>query len=85
MSHALHISDEAYDTLTAVARERGQTPEAFIEAWAAEQAQALAEADRDPHTDPRYETFEAFFRGLGMAEEEIQRAKQVAETEDADL
>jgi DNA/RNA-binding domain of Phe-tRNA-synthetase-like protein len=78
MSHVVTLSDAAFHTLEAIASEQGQTPEALIEAWAAQQAQTRRSADRDPHTDPHYENYEEFFRGLGMSEEEIRQAKEAA-------
>jgi hypothetical protein len=82
MSQILSISDEAYRKLLALANERGQTPEALIEAWI---AAFQAETSRDPYTDPRYQTFEEFFEELGMTSEEIRQAKEKAKTGDADL
>ena len=82
MSQTLSISDEAYRTLCALASESGKTPEALIEAWV---AAAQAEAERDPYTDPRYQTFEEFFRALGMTAEEIRQARENAKAGDADL
>ena len=35
-------------------------------------------ADRDPITDPRYETFEEFFAGLGMSPDEIKTVQENA-------
>jgi hypothetical protein len=82
MSQTLSISDEAYRMLTALAHKRGQSPEAVVEVLIAE---ARAEAERDPYADPRYQSFEEFFRDLGMTEEDIQQAKENAKAGDADL
>jgi hypothetical protein len=82
MSQMLALSEEAYTTLMALANERGQSPEAVVEDLI---AAAQADATRDPHTDPRYQTFEEFFRGLGMTSEEIRQARQSAKAADADV
>jgi hypothetical protein len=85
MSHTISLSEAAYQTLSTLANEQGTTPEALIEAWAAQQAQVHAESERDPYTDPRYQTFDEFFLGLGMTEDEIREAKLAAQASDADV
>lgn len=76
MRHTIDLSDESYDILVRLAQERGQTPQALIEAWVAEQANPAP--PRDPRTDPRYYTTEEWFRHLGASEERIQRIKEQA-------
>jgi len=83
MGRVISISEEAYRALSALAGKQGSTVEALIEAWAAQQAKA--EAERDPFTNPRYQTFEEFFLGLGMTKEEIQEAQAAARADDADV
>lgn len=86
MGHTLEISQEAYDRLREVAARRGQTPEALVEEWTARLAEQ--DTERNPYTDPRHESFDEFFRGLGMAETDIEMAKQAAEDDgerDADI
>ena len=70
----LTISERAYQTIQKLASEHGQTPEAFIEAWAEQQAKKH-DSGRDPYTDPRYQTFDEFFHDLGMTNEEITDSK----------
>ena len=79
MSHTIELSDRAYNILSALARQRGQSLEELLEALATHRA-----ADRDPVRDPRYETFEEFFVGLGMSPDEIKAAQESAES-DADV
>ncbi|HEY7019823.1 MAG TPA: hypothetical protein VH349_01825 [Ktedonobacterales bacterium] len=79
MGHTIELSDRAYKILSALARQRGQSLEELLEALAAQRT-----ADRDPVTDPRYETFEEFFQGLGMSPDEIKAAQESAES-DADI
>lgn len=75
MSHALTISDTAYETLKRIAERQGQSPESVVEGWIA----ATSPGDNRP----RYET-EDWFRHLGMSEEEIREARERADREDAD-
>jgi hypothetical protein len=70
----LTISERAYQTIQQLASEQGQTPEAFIEAWAEQQARRHS-SERDPYTNPRYQTFDEFFHELGMTDEEIADSK----------
>lgn len=71
MSQALQISDDAYNTLRQMAADQRATPEAIIEALIARAA-----------SDERFET-EAWFHHLGMSDEMIEQAKELAE-HDAD-
>jgi hypothetical protein len=73
MSHALHISDAAYQVLQAMAAQRGESPEAVVERLITSAA---------PGDGPYYET-EDWFRHLGMTEEEIRQGQEQAEREDA--
>ncbi|HEX3270762.1 MAG TPA: helix-turn-helix domain-containing protein [Ktedonobacterales bacterium] len=79
MSHVIELSDRAYEILSAFARQRGQSLEELLEALATQRV-----AERDSVTDPRYETFEEFFQGLGMSPDEIKAAQESAES-DADV
>jgi hypothetical protein len=66
--------------LQSLADAQGRTLAGLVEAWAVERAQApIAPAEQ------RYETFEEFFTNLGMSQEEIRQAQELAETEDADV
>lgn len=48
MGHLVQLSEEAYQAIANAAAERGQTPEAFIEAWALRAAHARQqEGDAD--------------------------------------
>ena len=86
MGHTLTISDEAYEKLQVLARQHGKTMESLIETLADQQVRTDWESPRDPHTDPRYYTFEEFFRHLGVSEERLRRLEQEDEEEDdADL
>jgi len=69
MSHVLTVSDETYHALETLAQQHGQTPETLIENWVTQQR--APDGERDPHTNPRYESFDEFFLGLGMSEDEI--------------
>jgi hypothetical protein len=75
MSHVIELSDRAYAILSALARQPGQTLEELLEALARQRA-----ADRDPVSDPRYETFEEFFQGLGTSSDDIRAAQENAES-----
>lgn len=79
MSQTVSISDEAYQTLTMLARERGQPLEAFVEALIAE---ARADAIRDPYTNPCYFTTEEWFRHLGADDDMIREAMERAKKDD---
>lgn len=74
MTHALTISEAAYETLKQLAEQQGQSPEAIVEGWIS----ATSRGDR-----PRYET-EDWFRHLGVSEERIRKARERAASEDAD-
>jgi hypothetical protein len=73
MSHALQISDAAYDALQKLATRQGQSPEAVLE-------QLITSASASD--GPFYET-EEWFRHLGMTDEEIRQAREQADQEDA--
>jgi hypothetical protein len=73
MSHALTISDTAYESLKQIAERQGQSPEAIIEGWIA--------ATNSGDNRPRYET-EDWFRHLGVSEERIRKAREGAASED---
>ena len=79
MTHAVYLSDAAYETLRTIAAERGESAEAVVEAWVAELARAHEQADHDPYTNPRHYTSDEFPRHLGMTDEEIQQAEELAE------
>ncbi|GEM_PF-955534 len=74
----LTISDRSYQKLQALAQEQGQTPEAFIESWVEQQGLERHDPEHDPYTNPRYYTTEEWFGHLGMTEEQIRRAAQLA-------
>jgi len=74
MSHALTISDNAYEMLKQIAEWQGQSPEAIVEGWIA------ATSPGDDRS--RYET-EDWFRQLGVSEERIRKARERAASEDA--
>lgn len=78
MRHSVELSDEVYDILVRLAQERGQTPQALIEAWVTELKQAGRTSPRDPRTEPRYYTTEEWFRHLGISDERIQHIKDKA-------
>ncbi|HEY7351071.1 MAG TPA: hypothetical protein VH599_22370 [Ktedonobacterales bacterium] len=82
MSHTLTISDRAYETLQALASKQGKTLEAFLESWAEQHEPILQGVERNPYTDPRYQTFEEFFHELGVSEERLRRLEEEAEAED---
>jgi hypothetical protein len=58
--------------------------EALIAAWADQPTLAEPATERDPHTDPRYYTFEEFFLHLGMSDEPIAEALARADAEDSE-
>jgi hypothetical protein len=60
----------------ALARQRRQSQEELREALATQPT-----ADRDPMADPRYETFEACLRGLGMSSDDSKTAQESAESD----
>jgi predicted transcriptional regulator len=68
MSHAIHLSDEAYQALEQLAREREQTPENVLE-------QLIESAQ--PSVRTAYET-EDWFRHLGATEEQIRESARLA-------
>lgn len=82
MSHTIELPEETYRSLKALATEQGQTPETLVELWVAHQIQASIE--RNPRTDPRYYETDEWLRHLGMSDEEIQRAEELARLDDED-
>jgi hypothetical protein len=74
MSHMLALSGEAFRTLQDLAVREGQTPESVME-------HLIAAASLD---GGRYYETEEWFRHLGMTEDEIREARELAEREDAD-
>ena len=83
MSHVLTISDDTYHALETLAQQQGQTSETLITTWVTQQTAPGVE--RDPLTDPHYESFDEFFLGLGMTEDEIRAAEANAGNADADV
>ncbi|HEY7782449.1 MAG TPA: hypothetical protein VIC85_19815 [Ktedonobacterales bacterium] len=83
MTHAVYLSDAAYEALRTIAAERGESAEAILEAWVAEFAKAHRHDEHDPYTNPRYFTTDEFLRHLGMSDEEIQRADELAARDNA--
>lgn len=72
MSQILHISEDAYRLLEALAQREGQTPAEIVESWVVEHA------PRDPQKQPRYYTTDEWFRHLDMSEQDIAEAKESA-------
>ena len=60
----LTISDQVYQRLEALAQERGQTPEAFLEAL-------LTEQEKHQPEQEVFDSLEAMMRASGMSEEDI--------------
>ncbi len=58
MSHIIELSDRAYNILSALARQRGQSLEELLETLAMHRA-----ADHDLLTDPRYENLRGILPG----------------------
>ena len=75
MSHTITISDQAYHALQTIAGARGQTAEALVEMWAAEQARL--DTERDPNVSPRYYTADEFLRRLGVSDGDIRLAEEL--------
>lgn len=65
MSHAIHISDEAYRQFKRVADESDDTPAAIVESLIT--SMAIGPDGRERH----YYSLDNWFRHLGMSEEEI--------------
>jgi predicted DNA-binding protein len=83
MSYTIELPEETYRSLKALATEQGQTPEKLVELWVAHQIQSASE--RNPRTDPRYYETDEWLRHLGMSDEEIRQAEELAALdEDAD-
>ncbi len=74
MSHVIHLSDAAYRALQALAAQQGVSPDAVVE-------HLITAAS--PDDGPYYET-EEWFRHLGVSEERIRRARELADRDDAD-
>ncbi|HKV84724.1 MAG TPA: hypothetical protein VJN88_09220 [Ktedonobacterales bacterium] len=68
MSHAIHLSDEAYQLLKRLARDRAQEPEVVLE-------ELIGSAQSSVRT--AYET-EDWFRHLGATEEQIRESARLA-------
>jgi hypothetical protein len=80
MSHTLILSDSAYRAIAAAAASRGQTPEAYLEAWASalerdpdqawfwrpewQAGERAADEDLVAGRATRYESDEAFLQTL---------------------
>jgi hypothetical protein len=81
MSKTIELTDEQYRVIEHAAARRGQSPDALLAQW--------VEALRDPYADPRYFTDDELLRHLGMSEEMIRQAEDLAARDedagDADL
>lgn len=77
MSHAIHISDEAYQQLKRVADESESTPAAIVEGLIT--SMAVGTDGQEHH----YYSLDNWFRHLGMTDEEIAEADAEVEAEDA--
>ena len=77
MSHAIHISDQAYQQLKRIADESEDTPAAIVEGLIANMA--LGPDGQEHH----YYSLDNWFRHLGMSDEEIAEADAEVEAEDA--
>lgn len=75
MSHAIHISDDAYQKLEQLAQDSGESPEAVVEGF----VYAATASTREPH----YYELDEWFRHLGMTDEEMAEADAAVEAEDA--
>lgn len=75
MSHAIHISDEAYQKLEQLAQDSGESPESVVEGF----VYAATASTREPH----YYELDEWFRHLGMTDEEMAEADAELEAEDA--
>lgn len=75
MSHAILISDEAYQKLAQLAQESGESPQSVIEGFVF----AATASTREPH----YYELDEWFRHLGVTDEEIAEADAELEAEEA--
>lgn len=82
MSHTIVLTDEAYQLLSSLALSHGQTPEALIERLIVQHAQEPSE--RNPRTDPRYLAPDEFLSHLGMSNEMIRKAEELAARDTGD-
>lgn len=78
MSHAIHISDEAYRQLKRVADESEDTPAVIVESLIT--SMAIGPGGRENH----YYSLDNWFRHLGMTEEEIAEIDRAAIEVDED-
>jgi hypothetical protein len=81
MSKTIELTDEQYQIIQHAAEQRGQTADTLLGEW--------IEELRDPYTNPRYFTEDEFLRHLGMTDEMIRQAEDIAArdegAEDADV
>lgn len=81
MSKIIELTDEQYQIIQHAAAQRGQTIDDLLAQW--------TEVLRDPYTNPHYFTEDEFLRHLGMSDEMIRQAEELAArdegAEDADL
>lgn len=78
MSHAIHVSDEAYRQLKRVADESDDTPAAIVESLIT--SMAIGPDGQEHH----YYSLDNWFRHLGMSEEEIAEIDCAAKEVDED-
>ncbi|HKS70817.1 MAG TPA: hypothetical protein VJQ45_10370 [Ktedonobacterales bacterium] len=77
MSHAIHISDQAYQQLKRSADESQSTPATIVEDLIT--SMAIGPDGHERH----YYSLDNWFRHLGMSDEEIAEADAEVEAEDA--
>jgi hypothetical protein len=76
MSKSIELTDEQYQIIQHAAEQRGQTADKLLGQW--------IEDLRDPYTNPRYFTEDEFLRHLGMSDEAIRQAEELATHDEGD-
>lgn len=76
MGKIIELTDEQFKIISHAAEARGQTADSLLS--------QIIEELRDPYTDPRYLTEDEFLHHLGMDDEMIQKAEELAARDEGD-
>lgn len=76
MSKSIELTDEQFQIIQHAAEQRGRTPDTLVSEW--------IEELRDPYTTPRYFTEDELLRHLGMSDEMIRQAENLAACDEGD-
>lgn len=76
MTKTIELTDDQYQIIQHAAEQRGETADTLLRKW--------IEELRDPYTTPRYFTEDELLRHLGMTDEMIRQAEELAARDEGD-